>query len=147
MVPDEGEIVEQILRFLLADGGYLLVEDGFRIVDSLATNVFGGDGYLVLENAALRLRFTVDRGQMFLDVQPAVKKPGAWYSIDLVRQLVEGEVEHSAVFDAHFADFLHELRSAIYEAFSPESRKATHKRLAELRKDRERRMFGHSKMR
>ncbi len=83
--------------------------------------------------------------QMLLEFQPTVKKPREWFSIDLVRQLITGEVQSSAVFDAQYSAFLRERRGAIYEAFSVQRRKATLEKLARLEKDRERRMFGHSK--
>jgi hypothetical protein len=84
---------------------------------------------------------------MLLEAQPTTKKSRDWYSIDLVRQLVTGEIQPSAVFDAQYSAFLHERRAAIYEAFSAQCRKDTLQKLARLEKDRERRMFGHSKRR
>jgi len=117
------------------------------MVDSLATDASGGDGYVVLESAALRLKFTVDRGQMLLEVQSTMKKSREWYSIDLIRQLVTGEAQPSAVFDAQYSAFLREHRGAICDAFSVQHRRATLEKLAGLEKDRERRMFGHSKQR
>jgi hypothetical protein len=133
--------MNQILLFILQHCMYLFSEYGFRFVDSLVSKSFGGDSYVVLERKELTLRFTLDRGQLFLDFRPTTGSKTRWYSIDLVIQMISGKVESSAVLSDSHAAFLKNNFRAIVDAFSDEHRSTSIEKLKILEKARAKRMF------
>jgi hypothetical protein len=85
---------------------------------------------------ALRLRFVRDRGQLMLDLQgPGPADAKDWYSVDLLRRLLTGQRQESAVLDATCAAFLREHLAEIESLFSTD-RADTRSRLKELLRHR-----------
>jgi len=58
----------EILKKLVDEYSFLYKEFNFKIIDSLYTKTFGGDSYIILSNNQLQIRFTKDRGQLFIQV-------------------------------------------------------------------------------
>ncbi|MFI6267211.1 hypothetical protein [Micromonospora sp. NPDC051006] len=132
----------QILAFIVTYMGFLWSDAHFKIVGSEVTLVNGGDALLVLESPTVRLRFVRDRGQLFLDFQPAVEQGDEWYSVDLVRRLLLGKREYSAVLDESYAQFLASHLREVEERFDESRWEMTRKDLKELKVRRAKEMFG-----
>ncbi len=82
-----------------------------------------------------------DRGQLFLDLQPA-HDDAQWYSLSLVRRLLLGRQERSAVLDAGYARFLEEHLPEIEQRFAHDAWRETDRQLKELRTLRGQELFG-----
>jgi len=120
---------------------FLYSPNRFRFVDSGSSESFG-NAFLVLEHKELRLRFVKDRGQIFLDFQPTSKnRKGEWFSIDIVKQMVTGEIETSAEMDSEKRKFLKTNLDKIEQLFSSANREGTIKKLKELERARAKRLF------
>lgn len=133
--------MEDILQYLMKHCSFLYSPNRFRFVDSGSSESFG-NAFLVLEHEDLRLRFVKDRGQIFLDFQPTSKKQkGEWFSIDIVKQMVTGEIEPSAEMDSKKAKFLKTNLDEIEQLFSTVNMESTIKKLKELERARAKRLF------
>jgi hypothetical protein len=136
--------VNEILHFLIGYCSLLWDQGRYRIADSGTTTSFGGDAYVIIESASLRMRFVRDRGQLFLDFQETVaNERDPWYSVDLVRHLLTGERPASAELSADYGEFLRESLPEIERRFSDDSvAAATKHRLNELKRLRAKELFG-----
>jgi hypothetical protein len=106
--------VNEILRYLVDYMAFIWGTHRYRISDSQVFESFGGDAWLDISSDAVRLRFINDRGQLFLDVQPVSAGDREWYSIDVVRRHLTGQVPASgALLDADHGAFLQENFAAI----------------------------------
>lgn len=129
----------QILAFIASSMGFLWRGGRFCIVGSEVTEHNGGDALLLVESRRLRLRFVCDRRQLWLDLQPtATAQPEEWWSIDLVRRLLTGRRETSALLDESYAAFLAEHLDDVEARFSPGAWAGTRATLVELRAQRAR---------
>jgi 3-isopropylmalate dehydratase small subunit len=136
-----GVEMEEILRYLMKHCSFLYSPNRFRFVDSGSSESFG-NAFLVLEHEELRLQFVKDRGQIFLDFQPTSKNhKGEWFSIDIIKQMVTGEIETSAEMDSEKAEFLKTNLDEIKLLFSTANMEATIKKLRELECARAKRLF------
>jgi hypothetical protein len=132
-----------ILAFIAAHMGFLWEGARYHIVGSEVTTYNGGDALLVVESDVLRLRFIRDRGQLFLDVQPAAEsQEGTWFSIDLVRRLFLNHREMSAELDEGYAEFLRERLRVIEARFSASAWPDTFAQLKKLKIKRAKELFG-----
>jgi hypothetical protein len=135
--------MNRILDFIVRFCSFLWIDARFRIIDSEATTSFGGNAFIVVASARLRLRFVADRDQLFLELQEVdAVRPKEWYSIDLIRRLVTGNRESSAVLDESYAMFLKENMLEIESLFDGERMPDTRKRLQDLKRKRAKEMFG-----
>jgi hypothetical protein len=133
--------MEEILRYLMKHCSFLYSPNQFRFVDSGSSESFG-NAFLVLEHEELRLQFVKDRDQIFLDFQPTRKKhKSEWFSIDIVKQMVTGEIEPSAEMDSEKAKFLKTNLDEIEQLFSTANIEGTIKKLKELERARAKRLF------
>ena len=135
-----GETMSELLTYLITRLSFLYNDYGTRFVDS---QVRGPHAALVLEAGPLRLRLLRDRSQVFVDFQSA-ENPSEddWFSFDMIRQLLTGEVIDSAEMDDEKAKFINDYFEAITEAFRPTNRKETEKKLHEYEHARAERLFG-----
>lgn len=133
--------MNNILTNLMRDWDFLYNECEFRFIDSHNVEDSMGDAYLVLESPKLRVKFVLDRGPIFVEVQ-SPEETTTWHSIDLVRQLVTGKVQRSAFMDKDNAVFLRTNLTAVVAAFSPDRISETLKRINELKDERAKRLFG-----
>lgn len=120
---------------------YLWVDARFTIVGSRVERSNGGDAFLILESAGIRIRIVCDRRELMADVQP-VDESREWFSIDLLRRLFTGHPEPSAVLDASYAEFLDLHMTDIEARFSPGSWPSTLTELRALKKKRSKELFG-----
>ncbi|TFG03277.1 MAG: hypothetical protein EU542_02875 [Promethearchaeota archaeon] len=132
--------MEEILRFIEKHCFFLYSSHTFQIVESDSSESFG-NALVILEDEDLRLQFVKDRDQLFLDFQPTNYKK-EWFSIDIVKQLVSGDIEPSSEIDSEKAEFLKFHLDKIKELFSPTKFKNTLKKLKELERARAKRLFG-----
>lgn len=133
----------RILAFIAAHMGFLWADARFRITGSVVGTSNGGDALLTVESDRLRLQFTCDRAQLLLDFQPAwTSSPGEWFSIDLIRRLLLGTRESSALLDESYAEFLHQHLDEIEDLFTEEKWADTRSRLKQLKVKRSKELFG-----
>jgi len=134
--------MEEILRYLMKHCSFLYSPNRFRFVDSGSSESFG-NAFLVLEHEELRLQFVKDRDQIFLDFQPtSTNRKNDWFSIDIVKQLVTGNIEPSSEMDTAKAKFLKDNLDEIEQLFSTAKLEGTIKKLRELERARAKRLFG-----
>jgi len=132
-----------ILAFIATHPGFLWDEARFRITGSEVTTFNGGDALLVVESEVLRLRFVSDRGQLLLDFQPV--SGGAtseWFSVDLIRRLMSGQPETSAVLDEGYAAFIRQNLDTIEGLFRTERWAETRAELKAVATKRAKELFG-----
>jgi hypothetical protein len=87
--------MDEILRKLVEEYSFLYKEYGLKIVDSLYTEVFGGDSYVILSNNELQIRFTRDRGQLFIQIKNINQIK--WEPLHIIKNEFEG-INHSTSF-------------------------------------------------
>jgi len=135
-----GETMSELLTYLVTRLSFLYNDYGARFVDS---QVRGPHATIVFEAGQLRLRLVRDRSQIFVDFQ-SVENPSDddWFSFDMIRQLLTGEVVDSAEMDDSKAQFIGDHFEAIVEAFQSTNRKETEKKLHEYEHARAERLFG-----
>lgn len=122
----------ELLIYLATQMPFLFVPDGYRFVDSRVEQSFGGDALLILESAMLRLRFTNDRAQLLLSLQPLESRSTEWFSPGLLQGLLTGVRPASEVLDEQWARFLEGALPELEHLLgNPDTRDAT---LVELRK-------------
>ena len=135
--------MDKILRFLLKHCSFLYKEYGYKFTDSRVSDSFGGDAFLALSSDSLKVRFCLDRGQLFFDFQSKHKNgSNSWYSIDIVRQLVTKEESYFSLMDKENAIFLKRNIDKIHELFSNQQIKETTKELNKLKRIRSKKLFG-----
>lgn len=133
--------MKKILNFIINHCLFLFEKYGFRFIDSLYSKSFGGDAYITLESEIMKIRFTLDRGQFFIDFASSKKHKSSWYSIDLISQFITGRVELTSVIDSHYTHFFVENMAVIYDYFSEENVEETLNKLTKLAKERAKRLF------
>ena len=133
----------RILAFIVNYMGFLWSGARFRIVGSEVSTSNGGDALLLVESSQLRLRFVSDRTQLLLDFQPSeTVNPNEWFSIDLIRRMILGNREFSAVLDESYVEFLQRNLDEIENRFSNENWPIPRSQLQALKKKRAEEMFG-----
>ena len=135
--------MDDILKHIVRYWSFLWLGARYRIIDSMVSTHFGGDAYLVVASDSLRLRFVRDRGQLFLDLQPAwAAKQAEWYSSDLVHRLVVKKTLESAELSDRVVRFFSENLRDIEALFATrEAFKVTKVELDRLKNIRAKEMF------
>lgn len=135
-----GETMNELLSYLIEHLAFLYTDYGARFVDS---EVRGPQASLVLEMIDLRLRIVSDRSQLFLDFQSTHHPdPDDWFSFDIVRRFITGEVVDSAELDEAKIAFTKEHLVEIAKAFSAEDHRATEWIMHKFEQERAQRLFG-----
>jgi len=130
------------LQFLMAYCGSLYNFYEFRFVDSFVYKSFDNDAMLILATNELKLKFSRDRSQLFLEFQSTFdKKKNNWYSFDLIRQLITGEDEYFSLMNADNAYFFKKNVDCILDLFSKNKVEATLEKLNRLEKKRSKKLF------
>jgi hypothetical protein len=133
----------RILGFIVDYMGFLWSGARFKIIGSEIANSNGGDALLLVESDRLRMRFVSDRTQLFLEFQPiGTPVPNEWFSIDLIRRMILGTRETSALLDESYAEFFHQHLDEIEERFSSENWTEVHSQLKALKVKRAKELFG-----
>lgn len=133
-----------ILTFILDHCLFLFEQHGFIFIDSSCSKSFGGDAHVTLKSGELKMRFVYDRGQLLIDFMNTSLRKERWFSIDLIAQLLTGQIQQSAVMNEYYVQFISVNMPAIIDAFSQESIETTRRQLSEFAKVRADRMFGGS---
>lgn len=131
-----------ILTFILNHCLFLFEHYGFKFADSSYSPSFGGDAEVIVVSTNIKLRFVFDRSQLLLQFASPQSKNPTWYSIDLISQIITGNVESSAVLNERYALFLVENFEKIIVLFSPEKIEDTHVILKRMAQERAKRLFG-----
>jgi len=135
--------MEEILTFILNYLDFLYKKYNFKFIDSNYSPTFGGDSYVILENEILLLRFVLDRNQLFLDFQSKiVKEKNHWYSIELIKQIINKNEDYDSILDSKNGLFLQNNFENIIKIFNNENIKTTLQLLKELEKKRAKMLFG-----
>ncbi|MBN1852517.1 MAG: hypothetical protein JW829_07320 [Pirellulales bacterium] len=131
--------MNELLTYLVSRLSFLYNQYGARFVDS---QVRGPHASIVLEAYELRLRLVRDRSQIFVDFQSS-ENPSEddWFSFDMIRQLLTGEIVDSAEMDDEKAQFIDDHFREIVDAFIPSRRKETEGKLHEYEHARAERLF------
>ncbi len=135
--------MDEILRFLLTNFSFVYNDYGFKFVDSMSSKSFGGDGYITLQSDHMEIRILSDRNQMFLDFRSLkYDKKNDWHSIDVIKQLITGNVCDNAVLDEKTVSNVKDNFSDICELFAPPDASETVSELKKLEFERSKRLFG-----
>ena len=111
----------------------------FDVVETQDSASFG-DSFAVAESDAFRLRFLIDRDQIFIDIS-ALKRPDTWHDLSLVKNLIEGTSIDSTADIPELAAFLEQNFAEIEKIFKGENLDATETALKELKRERAEQMF------
>jgi hypothetical protein len=134
--------VSAIMGFISAHMKFLWEGARYQIVGSLVSTVNGGSSYLDVASDVLRMRFTLDKGELFLDF----RRPGGggeeWYSVDLIRRWFTGRRETSGLLNESYAHFVEENLVAIEQLFSSKNWPSAQEELEQLAQQRAQEMFG-----
>ena len=135
--------MRRILQFWATDGAFLYEEKECHIVDSEYVATFGGTGSVTLRNDVLELKFWLDRDRLFMDVRAvSSQSKNSWFSMDIVRQLLTGEVTDKAQMDHGNAEFLKQHFGWIQGCFVESKLPATESTCRMLENQRSKRLFG-----
>ena len=135
--------MRKILQFLATEGFFLFEDHNFRFVDSHYWSAFGGSGTVVLASDVLDIRFAIEREhRIFMDFRATGRtSPNSWFSIDIVRQLLTGEIDRSYMDDENTA-FLNQRFHDVQVLFSKDRLDETEVEFKKLEKKRSKRLFG-----
>ena len=102
--------MDEILRHLIDEYSFLYKEFDYKIVDSLYTKVFGGDSYIILSNNQLQIRFTRDRGQLFIQIK---NQQGKWEPLHTIKNAIEKTYGSTSFMNSENAHFLRKYLESI----------------------------------
>lgn len=135
--------MKRILEYLSTDGAFLYEEHGFALRDSEYIDSFGGTGSVTLSNDLIELMFWLDRDRLFLDVRGLEShSTDSWYSMDIISELLTGEVSDTAAMNATNTTFLREQFQEIQDRFMHENLQSTESTCSRLKRNRAKRIFG-----
>lgn len=132
--------MNELLDFVRSELSFLYNVYRCRFVNSSAR---GSDALLVFEADELRLRLTIDRGQITIEFQNAQTGDDLnWYSIGMIRQMLTNETCDNEVLDSELSQFICDNFVRIMSCFSTANAPSTEKQLAILEEQRGIRLFG-----
>ena len=135
--------MDHLIRILLEHLSFLYKDHGFRIIDSLHTASFGGNGLIVLTDGIVIIRLTRDREQHFCHFKAHKdrhKKLG-WYSIDIVRRFLTSEDANHTFLDSDNLQFVKDRLTDIRMVFEPTTLAETQLELKAIRRKRMKEMW------
>ncbi len=134
--------MRKILDFLATDGAFLYEDYDCRIIDSRYTESFGGTGSVTLRAKDIELRLWLDRDRLFMDVRGhGQRRQESWFSIDIVKELITGELAECAIMNAENTVFLKHHFQELTHLFSMANLSQTESTCRKLEKQRSKRMF------
>jgi len=135
--------MRNILKILATDGAFLYEEHHCRIVDSEYIATFGGTGSVTLRNDVVEVKFWLDRDRLFMDLRAIDRKsPESWFSIDILKQLITGEISDKAEMDQENVDFLRAKFAELQTRFASPNVPSTEEACTKMEDQRARRLFG-----
>jgi hypothetical protein len=114
----------ELLRFIATQLMFLFDEGRYRIVDSRSGKP-AGDGLVVVESEAVRLRFVRDRSRLSADIQPCVDGVDDWFGIGVARRWILGERPGYDHLDESSVAFLRDHLGRIETEWSTSSGRET----------------------
>jgi hypothetical protein len=134
--------VAEILRLLASSLAFLLEPQRYRIVDSSASDSFGGDASVTLQSDTTRLQLVSDRAELSMRLQPRTPAGDDWFWIGVARRVLAGDQPGSDNLDATAVAFLRTRLPEVEAAFgSDDARVALVQRLQDARAERSRELF------
>jgi hypothetical protein len=134
--------VKKILEYLADGGSFLYEKFGCRISDSKYDGAFGGTGSVTLKNDVVEIRLWLDRDLLMVDMRGLSRRRAeSWYSIDIVKELLIGQAQETAVLNDENAVFFRTHFSDILKCFSSAHLASTESKCNELEKRRSERLF------
>lgn len=97
----------ELLRFIATHLMFLFESGRYRIIDSRSGRP-SGDGLVIVESDAVRLRFVRDRSEMHADIQPRSADGDEWFGIGVARRWLLGERPGFDHLDDSAVSFLRE---------------------------------------
>jgi hypothetical protein len=135
--------MRQILSFLATEGSFLYETYRFHIIDSVFVPSFGGTGSVTLRNEVLELKFWLERDRLFMDLRSVNStSSNAWFSTDILKQLLCGEICDKSLMDQANVAFLKENLPELQSRFAVSKAAATEATCHDLEKRRTKRLFG-----
>lgn len=135
--------LRKILQFLATDGAFFYEAHNCHIIESEYIPTFGGTGSVTLRNDVAEFRLSLERDRLFMDVRAVgSKSDGSWFSIDIVRTLLTGEIADNAAMNSENTRFLAENFDALCERFMAANLAVTEAACRHLETRRSRRIFG-----
>ena len=135
--------MKKILNFLAVDGAFLYEDCSCRIADSEFIPTFGGTGSITLRNDFLELKLWLDRDILFMDVRGVSSTdPASWFSVDILRQMLTGQVTDKAAMDHDNLSFLRARFADLQTRFDEKNLSATEESCRKLEIERSKRLFG-----
>jgi len=154
--------MDEILLYLVKHLSFLYKDFGFKIVNSGHYEHFAGNGFVVLQSGDLKVQIAYDgRDKQFsFDVHNLkfCKKSYDWYSVDILWQLVKGEIfvqskemeaydvndlnDGPKIFENIVPVFLKEHIATIVEYLTGEDAEENFKKMRLMEKARAKRLFG-----
>lgn len=133
--------MNELLKFLIAELSFIYDDYGSRFVDSRRDR---SSAFVTLETRErIRVRLTLDRGEMLLHFQPAhVDRPDRWISFGSLLELTTGDALESEVLTSDLCRLAKNFFADILDALSPGKLKQSERTLHELAKARTKRAFG-----
>jgi hypothetical protein len=106
------------LRRLVRDNfGFLNGQYGFQEVDAVTSEHFGNE-YLLLKSGDICLQWIRDRAQVFLEIKRDTDPESKFYSLDLIKHVLDGKPEFYGIVEGDNIRFIQENFAAIMDLFS-----------------------------
>jgi hypothetical protein len=135
-------LAEEFKQHIMRQAPFLFSGNQFRVIELVYTPEHFGNAILVLEDEVMRIQIIKDRSQILIDFQPKTKhKRKFWFSIDVVKQLITGNIEETAEMTPENIEFLRNNLDIIEDHFSPINLEETISRLQDLERERAKRIF------
>ena len=133
-----------LLPLIEKEAGFLLQDYHFNVKETVESESFG-NAAVYLESPILTISFIRDRSQLFLNFQSKFDKRSEWFSFDLIKKLLDPQLDYYGIMDEANFKFLREHFEEIVGLYSPEKVAATLQKLKAVQKDRTKKMFGPTK--
>jgi hypothetical protein len=131
-----------ILSFLTLHLAALWKDGDYHITGSQNSRVNGGNAVLFVESPKVRLRFTCDRGQLWVDIQSPFGPEDKWFSAGLLWRVLRDVVPASDLLDEKLAGLLITELSRIEDMMRAEHFADTYAALHQAAVERSRELFG-----
>ena len=110
--------------------------------EELNSNSKSGNAYMIFSNNNIKLRFILDRDQIFLDLLSLHDKKNNWFSIGLIRNDILNEGDFHDLINEENISFLNDKYELIERMFKKSKIENTIKSLKIQEKLRAKKLFG-----
>lgn len=130
----------KIIYFVSQNFSYLFNQYNFVVIGEYKSDL-NSDEVIILGCDGIRLKFTKDRGQFFLDIQSEYDLNEKWYTIDLMKYLINKEISLNSLLNQSNCNYIENNFEYILEFFKKEKIENTLSLLSEAKKIRGKKMF------